>query len=69
MPVPKRKTARSRRRARRSHWKPHIATWTFCPRCNEPVLTHGVCHNCGYYKGKKLITTKEEKELEKEMSK
>lgn len=69
MPVPKRKTARSNRRARRSHWKAIVPAWTFCPRCGSPVLTHGVCLNCGYYKGKKLIITKEEKELEKEMSK
>ncbi len=69
MPVPKRKTARSKRRARRAHWKAWVAEWTFCPRCQEPILTHAVCPNCGYYRGKKIIITKEEKEISQELNK
>ncbi len=69
MPVPKRKTARSKRRARRAHWKAYTNEWTFCPRCNEPILTHAVCPNCGYYKGKKVFITDEEKSIERELNK
>jgi large subunit ribosomal protein L32 len=24
-----------------------------CPNCQEPVLAHRVCTNCGFYKGEK----------------
>ena len=44
-----------------------------CPKCKKPVLSHTVCLNCGFYKGKEVInvladlTKKEKKHREKEM--
>ena len=26
-----------------------------CPKCKKPVLSHTVCLNCGFYKGKEVI--------------
>jgi large subunit ribosomal protein L32 len=50
MPVPKKKTSRSRRDRRRAHHdriKPlHLA---FCKRCGEPKIPHRACKGCGYY--------------------
>ena len=44
-----------------------------CPKCKKPVLSHTVCLNCGFYKGKEVInvladlTKKEKKVREKEI--
>jgi len=62
MAVPKRRTSRSRQGARRSHHHvkpPHIQ---YCKRCNEPVLPHRVCPNCGYYQNREVDKKEEEKE-------
>ena len=39
-----------------------------CPKCKKPVLSHTVCLNCGFYKGKEVINvlaslTKKEKKI------
>jgi large subunit ribosomal protein L32 len=44
-----------------------------CPKCKKPILSHTVCKNCGFYKGKEVInvladlTKKEKKQREKEI--
>lgn len=44
-----------------------------CPKCGKAVLSHTVCKNCGYYKGKEVLnvlaklTKKEKKTREKEI--
>jgi large subunit ribosomal protein L32 len=49
------------------------AVLNVCPKCKKPVLSHTVCKNCGFYKGKEVInvlaslTKKEKKVREKEM--
>ncbi|MCB0307936.1 MAG: 50S ribosomal protein L32 [Bdellovibrionales bacterium] len=56
MPVPKKKTSKSRRDRRRAHDKlafPH-ATRT-CPQCGEPSAMHRVCASCGFYQGKEVV--------------
>lgn len=53
MPNPKRKHSKSRTSKRRAHdylIAPAVGT---CPNCQEPVLAHRVCNNCGFYKGEK----------------
>jgi large subunit ribosomal protein L32 len=55
MAVPKRKTPRSKRDSRRSHWKSGPATYSECPQCHQPKLPHRVCANCGYYGGRQAI--------------
>lgn len=55
MAVPKRRTSKSKKGHRRSH---HFVTpkgVQYCTQCNEPVLPHRVCSNCGYYQGRTAI--------------
>ncbi|MBO8130926.1 MAG: 50S ribosomal protein L32 [Candidatus Marinimicrobia bacterium] len=59
MAQPKRKTSKSRRDKRRTHWKAEPVTTVACPNCKEPKLPHRVCPNCGYYNGKPILTVKE----------
>ena len=59
MPVPKRKTSKSKRDMRRAHQKtdgPNVST---CPQCGEASLPHHACPSCGTYKGRKIIETEE----------
>ena len=32
----------------------------YCGRCNEPVLPHRVCPNCGYYQNREVVAMEEE---------
>ncbi len=59
MPVPKRKTSRSKRDRRRTHYKLSAPTVILCPNCKEPALPHRVCAKCGTYKGKKYLAVEE----------
>lgn len=58
MPVPKRRVAKARGRKRRTHWKLTLPGIVNCPQCHEVKLSHRVCPNCGYYKGKEVIPSK-----------
>lgn len=57
MPVPKRKTSRAVRDARRSTHQIEGPGLSICPQCHQPKLPHRVCPECGYYKGKEVIET------------
>jgi large subunit ribosomal protein L32 len=57
MPVPKRKTSKSRKKKRRTHWKLGERGLAKCPKCNEFVIPHRACPHCGYYKDNKVIET------------
>ena len=59
MPVPKRKTSKSKRNKRRSHDALTIPKLSPCPECGESKKTHIVCPHCGMYKGRKVIEIKE----------
>lgn len=59
MAVPKRKTSKSRRDKRRTHWKTAAPGLSICPQCNEPKLPHRACPNCGTYKGRTVEETEE----------
>ena len=65
MPVPKRKTSKSRRDKRSSGKFIREKSGTKCPNCKEIIATHSVCKECGHYKGVKIIKTKAEKQQEK----
>lgn len=59
MAVPKRKTSKSRRDKRRTHYKlttPSIGT---CSHCHQPKLPHRACPNCGYYNGRLVAVPRE----------
>jgi large subunit ribosomal protein L32 len=60
MPVPKKKTSRSRRDSRRAHHdKTNAPTVVDCPKCHEPMLAHRVCPTCGQYAGREIISHEE----------
>jgi large subunit ribosomal protein L32 len=68
MPVPKRKVSRARRDKRSANWgiKPQIPSFCFNGICEgEPKLPHVVCTKCGFYKGKKVMTTKLDRDLKR----
>ncbi|HCQ30078.1 MAG TPA: 50S ribosomal protein L32 [Flavobacteriales bacterium] len=55
MAHPKRKTSKTRRDKRRTHYKATAPTVSTCSNCGSPVLYHRVCGECGYYRGKQAI--------------
>jgi large subunit ribosomal protein L32 len=74
MGVPKWNITKSKRNQRRMHLHLKRVILAVCSKCGKPVLSHTVCHNCGYYKGVEIIdvlkklTKKEKKQREKEMA-
>lgn len=59
MPVPKKRTSKSKRNMRRAH---DFLTRSFsivCPNCGEPTVPHRVCTGCGQYRGKQVVTITE----------
>lgn len=65
MPVPKRKTSKSRRDMRQSCKFIRAQQFGTCKPCSErpePKLSfvgpHQACHTCGFYKGKQVIKNK-----------
>jgi len=57
MPVPKRKTSKSKRDKRRTHQKVTAPNVAECPQCGEATLSHHACPSCGTYKGRSVIET------------
>ena len=60
MAVPKRKTSKARRDKRRANWKLEAPNLVKCPHCHEFKLSHTVCGNCGYYKGREVVAMAED---------
>ena len=46
---------RSQRGSTRSHHGLKGLALTKCPDCNNPVMRHQACSNCGKYRGKVVI--------------
>lgn len=65
MPVPKRKTSKARRdkRSANKHIRPQAVTR--CLQCEYPLSPHQACMQCGFYKGKKVLSTKLERALKR----
>ncbi len=61
MAVPFRRTSKSKKNMRRSHLALNVPNMVVCPNCGELTLSHRVCGNCGFYKGKQVIAVKEAK--------
>jgi large subunit ribosomal protein L32 len=62
MAVPKRRTSKSVKRKRRTHFKLNMPGMVVCPNCGEMKLAHRVCKECGQYGGKTVIEAKDEVE-------
>jgi large subunit ribosomal protein L32 len=55
MAVPQRRTSKTRRDKRRTHFKLAVPGMVKCEQCGELKLAHRVCKVCGYYKTKEII--------------
>ncbi len=60
MAVPFRRTSKTAKRKRRSHYKLSVPGMVICPNCGEMKLAHRVCKECGYYDGKVVVEQKED---------
>lgn len=56
MAVPKRRTSKSVKRKRRTHFKLNVPGMNACPECGELKLSHRVCSACGYYDGQEVTS-------------
>lgn len=63
MPVPKRKTSKSRRDKRHANKHIKVQSFSTCTNCNEPIIPHAACPTCGFYKGNKVFATKLDKSI------
>ena len=62
MANPKWKTPKSKTRSRRAaNWKLSPVTTMQCPQCREAKRPHFACAFCGYYDGRQVIQTEEER--------
>lgn len=62
MPVPKRKRSRARRDSRHANKGLKVKSFGVCAQCSEPALPHQVCMACGHYKGRKIFSTKSDRQ-------
>jgi large subunit ribosomal protein L32 len=60
MAVPKRRTSKSKKNKRRTHYRAAPVAVQPCPRCGDPRRPHRVCPTCGYYKGQKRVEVAED---------
>jgi len=60
MAVPFRKVSKTRKRMRRSHNALEVVGTTKCSVCGAVIKPHRVCKACGNYKGKKVVSEKNE---------
>jgi len=65
MPVPKRKTSKSRKNKRSAGKKKIVLNFSVCPTCSAPAQAHAICKECGHYKGVKVLRTKTDRLYER----
>jgi len=54
---------------RRSHHALKSTNLTVCSNCKEARLTHTVCNNCGFYRGRQVIDVVKKAEKKTKKSK
>lgn len=60
MAVPQRRTSKTAKRLRRTHFKLAVKGLVKCPNCGAMIKAHNVCPKCGYYNGKNVVVKKSE---------
>ncbi len=65
--LPKKKISRVRGRTRRAHTAIRLGKLPLCPSCRHPKPGHIACPECGYYGKKKILTTKTDKRIAKQL--
>lgn len=58
MAVPARRTSKTTKRMRRTHFKLSVTGLTKCSNCGATIVSHRVCPECGYYDGKQVVDVK-----------
>jgi len=61
MAVPFRRTSKTAKRMRRTHFKLSVSGLVTCPNCGATIKSHNVCPKCGYYNGKAVVVKQEKK--------
>lgn len=61
MAVPQRRTSKTAKRMRRTHFKLAVKGLVKCPNCGAMIKAHNVCPKCGYYNGKEVVKKAEAK--------
>ncbi len=64
MAVPFRRTSKTAKRKRRTHFKLSVPGMVVCPNCGEMKLAHRVCKECGQYAGRVVLVPKEDEVVE-----
>ena len=59
MALPKGRQSKSRSRKRRTHYKTASVNTTNCAQCSQPKMPHRACPNCGYYRGRPVLSSAE----------
>ena len=57
MALPKYRISKARGRKRRTHYKAAAVAVMACPQCDQTKMPHRACPNCGYYRGRPVIST------------
>ncbi|HAK05547.1 MAG TPA: 50S ribosomal protein L32 [Firmicutes bacterium] len=65
MAVPFRRTSKTKKRMRRTHFKLEAVNLVTCAHCGAMIKSHIVCPTCGYYDGKPIIVKEANKEAVK----
>lgn len=58
MAVPFRRTSKTAKRMRRTHFKLSVSGLVTCPNCGATIKSHNICPKCGYYGGKDVMSKK-----------
>ena len=56
MALPKRRQSKSRGKKRRTHYKSNLMSTRICPQCGASKIPHRACANCGYYRGRPILS-------------
>src|SRR2546430_6746976 len=67
MAVPKRRTSKRKKRARRTHYKAAPIALQPCPRCGDLKRPHRVCPTCGYYRDEQRVPVERSEEHTSEL--
>lgn len=65
MGVPKRKRSRPRRDSRHANKGIRPQALGSCANCQHVLASHQVCSQCGYYKGRKIMSTKLDRSIKR----
>ena len=58
MANPKHRHSKQRKRKRRTHYKIEAPNVVACGNCGAPKLHHHICDECGFYRGRLIISKK-----------